>query len=102
MAGSIIWTNHLEERLKKRGITKNEAFDAIHYPDKSLKLSANKWKLFKNYHHKQVVIIASYKNGQWIIITSWSKAPSKKHHSGSEPLISRIVRNLIVKFLSSL
>jgi len=102
MASDLVWTNHLQERLAQRGVTRNEAYDTIRYPSKSIRLSPDKWKLIKDYSGKQVTLIAVNKNNQWIILTAWSRQPGRDSHSTStEPLISRLVRNLIVKLVSA-
>lgn len=95
----IVWTNHLEERLKQRGISKNEAFDTIKYPEKSIKLSANKWKFFKVFSHKQVVIVAVYEHSQWIILTAWTKSPQYQAKVAQEPLINRLITKLLINFV---
>src|SRR3989344_2963219 len=99
MASDLIWTTHLEHRLAQRGVSKNEAFEAIRHPDQSLRLSADKCKLIKSYSHKKITLIAVYKQGQWVILTAWSKGGAP--HSPStyrEPLIARLLRSLLVQF----
>ncbi len=95
MAADIVWTNHLEERLLQRGITKNQAFSAIRHPSKSEKISSNKFKFHKSFSDKKVTIVAVLKDKQWIILTVWSNQAIQDQTK--EPLVSRIVRKLLVK-----
>ena len=100
---NIVWTNHLAERLLQRGISRNEAFDTIKYPEKSFKISGNKWKFFKTYQTKQVVIVAVYEKNQWIILTSWTKPVGqyRNQYKTDEVFISRLVRTLLVNLVST-
>ncbi len=45
---NIVFTDHVEERLKRRKITKQEIIDAIRYPDKTIK------KYGKYYYQKKL------------------------------------------------
>ena len=95
MAADIVWTNHLKERLLQRGITRNEAFSAIRHPSQTEKISSNKFKFHKSFSDKKVTIIAVLKDKQWIILTAWSNQDTQDQTK--EPLVSRVVRNLLVK-----
>lgn len=74
MASDLVWTNHVEERLRQRGISRNEAWETIRYPEKYEKLSGNKWKFRKTFGTKQVVLITALKDGQYILLTSWTNS----------------------------
>lgn len=73
MASDLVWTNHVEERLRQRGISRNEAWETIRYPEKTQKLDGEKWKFTKSFGTKQVVLVTAVKNGQYILLTSWVK-----------------------------
>jgi hypothetical protein len=98
MASGLVWTKHLEERLRGRGISRNEAWETVRYPEQSIKLGANKYKQFRRFSHKQVVIVAVYEQGQWIILTAWSKplpGSSRAKSTSEESWLSGIVRRLL-------
>ncbi len=73
MTSDLAWTYHVEERLRQRGISRNEAWETIRYPEKNIRLAANKWKFFKTFGSKEVVIVAALVDGQYVIVTSWAK-----------------------------
>lgn len=105
MASDIVWTNHLEERLAQRGISRNEAFETIRHPDKNIRLSQSKFKLIKTFSHKQVTVVAVYEAGKYIILTSWSRIPGQKNtywQNKKDPLLTRLVQSLLVKFVNSI
>lgn len=82
MSANLVWTNHVEERLRQRGISRDEAWETIRYPDKTEKLASDKWKFFKQLHGKNIVIVAAIDQGQYVIVTSWVKdfAASQQWH----------------------
>jgi hypothetical protein len=105
MAGEIIWTHHLEQRLSQRGVSRNEAYDTIRHPDKTQKSPKGGYRFSKNFSHKQVTVVADNKTGQWLVITAWSATPGQKrthHHQSNELFVSRVVRQLLVKLVHAL
>lgn len=93
----LVWTKHVEERMRQRGISHDEAWDTIKYPYKSQQTGTGRYKLFKTYGTKEVVIVAQHQQGQWVIITGWTKDKNqtRKHFNQNEPLLTRIGRSLL-------
>lgn len=102
MASGLVWTKHLEERLASRGISYNEAWETVKYPTKSLKLGEKKWKLFKSFGSKQVVLVAVFETGQWVVLTGWTKSLQAGRLRGDEHGFSRIARRFLFGFLDRL
>ena len=108
MAGDLVWTTHLEERLKLRGISRNEAWETVRHPQSSHKQGGNKWKLFRTFAGKQVVLVAVYEQGQWIILTGWTKPvvwqPGGRKLAAitTEHWLSRISRRFLFDWLGGL
>lgn len=102
MASDLVWTNHLEQRLLQRGISRNEAYDAIRHPDQSIRLSSTKWKLIKSYPHKRIVVIAVKQQHQWIILSAWTKNSHNSKSFNQEHSVTRFFRNLLVKGVDTL
>lgn len=100
MANSLVWTNHLESRLRSRGISYNEAFETVQYPHRSLKLGANKWKLFRDFASKKVVLVAVFEKGQWVVLTGWTKPVSGQAKSSSGSDVTGIVGRYLFGFLN--
>jgi hypothetical protein len=98
----IVWTNHLNQRLSQRGISRNEVYDAINHPDSEIRQSNDTWKFIKKFSNKKVGVVAVNKSGKWVILTAYTKNPRYKGKSYKEPLISRFVRSLLVKAVNSI
>jgi hypothetical protein len=64
----IIFTEHAEERIKKRKITKEEILEAIKYPD-NLRKEENKYYLQKNLVRAKIEIVYEKSDNYINIIT---------------------------------
>ena len=105
MADNFIWTKHVEERSYQRGITSNEVWSTLRFPDQTESSRDGSYKFYKNLNGRLVCIVAKQQGSQWIIITTYTKETSsgayKRYgHSGSsqQPLIQKAVFALVVKF----
>ena len=107
MSSDLVWTNHLEQRLLQRGISRNEAWETVRHPNSSIKQSDGKWKLLRKFADKQVVLVAVYERGKWVILTGWVKPVvwqpgGRRQGSASEHWLSRIGRRLLFDWLGGL
>jgi hypothetical protein len=92
----LVWTKHVEQRMAQRGISYNEAWDTIKYPYKSKQTGPGRYKLFKTYGTKEVVIVAQHQGGQWVIITGWVKDKNQhRRYTSGESLLTSIGRSLL-------
>lgn len=84
--GNVIWTNHVLERLKQRGIKQSDAWAVWRRPDSS-RFSSQKgaWVYQRKFGSQMVEVVAKKThNGEWIILSVWSKTvfeEAKKHLS---------------------
>ena len=102
MASDLVWTNHLEQRLLQRGISRNEAYDAIRHPDQSIRRASTKWKRLKSDPHNRIVVIAVTQQHPWIILSAWTKNSHSSKSFNQEHPVTRFFRNLLVKGVDTL
>src|SRR3989344_2926161 len=105
MPDNFIWTKHVEERSKQRGIGDNEVWSTLRHPDNTESSRDGSYKFYKNFGGRLVCIVAKSQGNQWVIITTFTKETHsgayKKyvHHAGSQqPLVQRLVFSVVVKF----
>jgi hypothetical protein len=83
--GGVIWTNHVLERLKERGIKQGDAFAAFNRPDSS-KFDKKKsvWVYKRAFDNKEFEVVAKKEESppaqrasgsarRWVIISVWDK-----------------------------
>lgn len=91
----IIWTTHLKERARERGIDSTLVDRAIRFPDKVVKSSTtNSSKHIKVFGNQQIVAAVKRDRGNWIITSVWQKphyGPSFYKKSLLERLVYRFV-----------
>lgn len=73
--GNLIWTKHVLTRLKDRDIKQSEAWATWRRPDNS-RWAKNKgaWIFYRTLGGQKIEVVAK-KNpqGQWLILSVWSK-----------------------------
>lgn len=97
--GGIIWTDHVLDRLKERGIKQSDAWVAWKNPDRS-KFSRSKgvWVYEKNIGRRSVEIAAKKNDrAEWVVVSAWSKPSGAKKSSLITVLIRKIKGNGNIK-----
>lgn len=92
----IIWTNHLKERLRERGISEAAADRAIRFPDRVEKShTTNSSKHIKIIGHKQIVAAVKRQGNDWIVTSVWEK-PYYGKTQPKRPLLERLIYRFVV------
>lgn len=75
--GGAIWTNHALERLSKRGLSQDLAWQAFQYPDTSLPGKKAETTEYRKKLGNSLVTIVTKRNekGEWIILSCWADPP---------------------------
>jgi len=80
--GKVIWTNHLYERIKQRGLNPNWVDTAVRFPDeiqRSSTTDSNKHiKVIGGY---QIVAAVKRQGDDWIITSAWWKPVYQGHQN---------------------
>jgi len=94
----IIWTTHLKERSRERGIDPGLVDRAIRFPDRVERShTTNSSKHIKIVGDKQIVAAVKRDSGNWIVTSVWSK-PYYGRSKYKKPLIERLVYRLVLWF----
>ena len=81
----VIWTNHLYERLKQRGIDPRWVDDTVRFPDRVERSSTtDSNKHIKIIHGFEIVAAVKRQGSDWVITSAWWK-PVYGHSTGRSP-----------------
>ncbi len=73
--GKVIWTNHVLDRLKERGISQGDAWAVWRRPDSS-RYSSQKgaWVYQRRFGRQTIEVVAKKTDrGEWIILSVWQR-----------------------------
>src|SRR3989344_7156055 len=98
MPDNFIWTKHVEQRVRQRGVTDNEVWSALKYPDQTDKADGGKYKFSKVVGGKKVVLLASPQGNRWVILTAWIKNLETPGYAPvyGQSLVQRLVKKGVV------
>lgn len=103
--GKVIWTTHLRERIKERGLNPDWVDTTVRFPDKVVKSSTdNSHKHIKVVNGYKIVAAVKRQGADWVITSAWwnplSGATSAKedHRFFLEKWIDRGLRALEKSF----
>ena len=96
--GGVIWTNHVLQRLKERGISQSDAWATWRRPDQSRYAAAKgAWVYYKTYGNQKIEIVAKQnEKKEWVILSVWSKSVYGKEKK-VESLGSLILKKIFKK-----
>ena len=98
--GGVIWTNHVLQRLKDRGIKQGDAWVTWKRPDKSqFARSRGAWVYYRTFGNKRIEVVAKQNDKkEWLIVSVWAKQ-ILKHRKKQERkgFIDRIIKTLLKK-----
>jgi len=85
--GNLIWTNHVLQRLKKHGISQSDAWATWRNPDNSRSArSKGAWVYYRTFNHKKFEVVAKKnEQGQWVILSVWSRPADLKKPKTTKP-----------------
>ncbi len=68
----VIWTNHLYERIKQRGLDPRLVDQAVRFPDRVEDSSTtNSKKHIKRIDRYEIVAAVKRQGGDWVITSAW-------------------------------
>jgi len=70
--GKVIWTNHLNERIKQRGLNPNWVDRAVRFPDEIQNSSTtNSKKHIKTINGYKIIAAVKRQGSDWIVTSAW-------------------------------
>lgn len=105
---AIIWTNHLQERIRERGLSPSLVDKAVRFPDQIIKSNTtDSNKHVKVINGYKIVAAVKRQGSDWIITSAWWNYADARGYQGSvkklffekwiESLISWIEKKLTNK-----
>ena len=92
----IIWTSHLKERSRERGIDPILVDRAIRFPDRvERSTTTNSNKHIKIIGGQQIIAAVKRDGGNWIITSVWQK-PYYGRSQYKKPLLERLVYRFVL------
>lgn len=82
----VIWTTHLRERIKERGLNPDWIDSAVRFPDEvQASSTTNSYKHIKVIDGYKIVAAVKRQGSDWVITSAWwnltaGYSPSKKDH----------------------
>ena len=79
--GGVIWTNHVLERLKERGLTQSDVWAVWRRPD-SARYAQTKgaWVYYRKFGNQKIEVVAKQnERKEWVILSVWSKNIENYH-----------------------
>jgi len=91
--GGVIWTNHILERLKERGIKQGDAWATWSSPQNSrFSESRGGWVYERTWGDQKVEVVAKKnEKGKWVILSAWSKPLKKKLQRQNNSLFEQVI-----------
>ena len=88
----VIWTNHVLQRMKERGIKQGDAWATFGRPDQSKNEKIKgAWVYYRTWNNQRIEVVAKKNEwGKWVILSVWSRDVSRKPRlTGSRPIYSK-------------
>ncbi len=77
--GGVIWTNHVMDRMRDRGLKQGDAWATWRNPEQSRKGSSGNWVYYRTYGDQRIEVVAKQnERREWIILSVWSRHVSQK------------------------
>jgi len=96
--GQVIWTKHLHERIKQRGLNPDWVDTAVRFPDEvQLSSTTDSKKHIKTINGYKITAAIKRQGGDWVITSAWwnqvygQHAPQKTQRSFLERIIYKFV-----------
>lgn len=93
----LVWTNHLRERIRQRGLDPSWVERAINFPDEVVQsTTTDSKKYIKNINGYKIVAAVKKDMGNWIVTSAWYDQPGSYQRPKTKKLFFEIwVENLI-------
>lgn len=83
----LVWTNHLRERIRQRGLDPRWVESAINFPDEVVQSSTTDSKKYiKTIQGYKIVAAVKKDMGNWIITSAWHDQPGNYHRPKTKKL----------------
>jgi len=100
--GKVIWTNHLYERIKQRGLSPSWVDTAVRFPDEIQKSSTtDSNKHIKVVNGYKIVAAVKRQGSDWIITSAWWN-PVYGHQASQTSPKKSFLEKIIYNFVLSL
>jgi hypothetical protein len=97
--GKVIWTNHLYDRIKQRGLNPSWVDKAVRFPDEVQKSSTtDSNKHIKTINGYKIVAAVKRQGSDWIITSAWWNPVygQPAAHQPQRSFLERIIYNFVV------
>jgi len=97
--GKVIWTNHLYERIRERGLNPDWVDAAVRFPDEVQSSSTtNSKKHIKTVNGYKIVAAIKRQGSDWIITSAWWNPVygQKTNKTIQKSFLEKIIYNFIV------
>ena len=94
----VIWTNHLYERIKQRGLNPDWVNRAVRFPDEVQRSSTtNSNKHIKIINGYRIVAAVKRQNNDWIITSAWwNTAGHTNKIAQKRSFLEKIIYNFLI------
>lgn len=73
-SGGVVWTNHILERMKERGLSQQDVLWVFNHPDKTIAATdQSAYRFYRNHKNLRIEVVAKKDNNQWIMVSCWTK-----------------------------
>lgn len=97
--GKVIWTNHLRDRIKQRGLNPNWIDTAVRFPDEVQQSSTtDSKKHIKTINGYKIVAAVKHQGNDWIITSAWWNPVNGQlaPHAPKKSFFEKIIYNFVV------
>jgi hypothetical protein len=99
--GKVIWTSHLYDRVKQRGLDPRWVEEAVRFPDEVIPGNTpDSHRHIKTIKGYKIVVPVVRKRSDWVILTAWWNF-ADGHSETSKPQRS-FIEKIIYKFVVAL
>jgi len=102
--GKVIWTNHLYERIKQRGLNPSWVDTTVRFPDETQQSSTeDSTKHIKIINGYKIVAAVKRQGSDWVITSAWWNPVynSGKPYTTQKSFFEKIIYNFVI-FLEKL
>lgn len=97
--GKVIWTNHLYDRIKQRGLNPSWVDTAVRFPDEVQQSSTtDSKKHIKIINGYKIVAAVKHQGSDWIITSAWWNPVygNQTSHKDKRSFIEKIIYKVVV------
>lgn len=95
--GKVIWTNHLYERIKERGLSPSWVDKAVRFPDEVQKSSTtDSNKHIKTINGYKIVAAVKRQGSDWIVTSAWWNPVYGKKSAPRRSFVEKLVYKFVI------